>query len=72
MQRSPRYGNVVEEVTVFLRQRAQEAIALRYPSTQIILDPGFGFGKLQSIIFTCSQSSMRSRIGVPGAGRGIS
>ncbi len=47
MQRSPRYGNVVEEVTVFLRQRAQEAIARGIRPTQIILDPGFGFGKLQ-------------------------
>lgn len=47
MQTSPRYGNVVEEVTVFLQQRAEEAIARGIRPSQIILDPGFGFGKLQ-------------------------
>ena len=47
MQRSPRYGNVVEEVTAFLQQRAQVAIACGIRPSQIVLDPGFGFGKLQ-------------------------
>lgn len=47
MQQSPRYGNVVEEVTVFLQQRAQVAIACGIRPSQIVLDPGFGFGKLQ-------------------------
>jgi dihydropteroate synthase len=47
MQQSPRYGNVVEEVTIFLQQRAEDAIARGIRPSQIILDPGFGFGKLQ-------------------------
>ena len=47
MQQSPRYGNVVEEVTAFLQQRAQVAIACGIRPSQIVLDPGFGFGKLQ-------------------------
>lgn len=47
MQKSPRYGNVVEEVSVFLQQRAQDAITRGIRPSQIILDPGFGFGKLQ-------------------------
>lgn len=47
MQQSPRYGNVVEEVMAFLQQRAQVAIACGVRSSQIVLDPGFGFGKLQ-------------------------
>ncbi len=47
MQKSPRYENVVEEVALFLQQRAQEAIARGIRPSQIILDPGFGFGKLQ-------------------------
>ena len=47
MQQSPRYGNVVEEVTVFLQQRAQHALARGIRPSQIVLDPGFGFGKLQ-------------------------
>ncbi|MCW5799860.1 MAG: dihydropteroate synthase [Nitrospira sp.] len=47
MQQSPRYGNVVKEVTLFLQQRAQAAIASGIRPSQIVLDPGFGFGKLQ-------------------------
>ncbi|MCC6966407.1 MAG: dihydropteroate synthase [Nitrospira sp.] len=47
MQQSPRYGNVVEEVMAFLQQRAQVAIACGIRPSQIVLDPGFGFGKLQ-------------------------
>jgi len=47
MQKSPRYENVVEEVALFLQQRAQEAVARGIRPSQIILDPGFGFGKLQ-------------------------
>ncbi|MGC4097176.1 MAG: dihydropteroate synthase [Nitrospira sp.] len=47
MQRAPRYGNVVNEVTQYLQQRAEYAIARGIRASQIILDPGFGFGKLQ-------------------------
>ncbi len=47
MQQSPRYRNVVEEVMAFLQQRAQVAIACGIRPSQIVLDPGFGFGKLQ-------------------------
>lgn len=47
MQKSPRYGNVIEEVSAFLRERAQAAIKQGIRGSQIILDPGFGFGKLQ-------------------------
>jgi dihydropteroate synthase len=47
MQQAPRYNNVVEEVARFLRERTQFAIAQGIRPSQIILDPGFGFGKLQ-------------------------
>lgn len=47
MQKAPRYGNVVEEVSQFLQERIQVAIADGIRPSQIILDPGFGFGKLQ-------------------------
>ncbi len=47
MQAAPRYNNVVEEVARFLRERTQFAIAQGIRPSQIILDPGFGFGKLQ-------------------------
>lgn len=47
MQKSPRYRNVVQEVSAFLCERAQRAIEQGISRRQIILDPGFGFGKLQ-------------------------
>lgn len=45
MQHSPRYQDVVKEVGDFLQQRAEVCIAAGIPKSQIILDPGFGFGK---------------------------
>lgn len=47
MQQAPRYGHVVEEVLAFLGERVQVAIAHGIKGSQIVLDPGFGFGKLQ-------------------------
>jgi dihydropteroate synthase len=47
MQKSPKYQNVVQEVSAFLCERAQTAIQQGISRSQIILDPGFGFGKLQ-------------------------
>ena len=47
MQQAPRYQNVVEEVSAFLCERVQAAIDHGIRRRQIILDPGFGFGKLQ-------------------------
>jgi dihydropteroate synthase len=43
MQHDPRYDDVVEEVTTFLRDRAHRAIAGGVPS--VMIDPGIGFGK---------------------------
>ena len=45
MQQQPRYADVVSEVCVFLRQRAEAVIAAGMPRERIVLDPGFGFGK---------------------------
>ena len=45
MQHNPTYENVVEEVKDYLKQRKQQAIANGIAANQIILDPGFGFGK---------------------------
>ncbi len=45
MQRDPRYGDVVAEVSGFLRQRARVARAAGIAADRILLDPGFGFGK---------------------------
>jgi dihydropteroate synthase len=45
MQDSPKYKDVVSEVIHFLTQRKLKCIAAGIPEHQIILDPGFGFGK---------------------------
>jgi dihydropteroate synthase len=46
MQREPSYGNVVAEVHEFLAQRVALAQAAGIARARIIVDPGFGFGKL--------------------------
>jgi len=45
MQNSPRYQDVVGEVIEFLEQRKQQCTAAGIQADQILLDPGFGFGK---------------------------
>ncbi|HEX5646242.1 MAG TPA: dihydropteroate synthase [Nitrospira sp.] len=46
MQHAPQYGDVVNEVVAFLHERIQVAEAAGISRTNIILDPGIGFGKL--------------------------
>jgi dihydropteroate synthase len=45
MQRAPRYDNVLSEVSGFLLDRVAACVAAGIPESQILLDPGFGFGK---------------------------
>jgi dihydropteroate synthase len=45
MQDNPQYVNVVDEVISFLNERIQVCEDAGIPRNQIILDPGFGFGK---------------------------
>lgn len=45
MQQKPHYSKVVEEVALFLRQRLKSCVENGMDPTQIVLDPGFGFGK---------------------------
>lgn len=45
MQQSPQYGQVVEEVCVFLAERIRACEAAGIARTRLIADPGFGFGK---------------------------
>lgn len=45
MQKHPVYTDVVKEVKDFLLARAETCQAAGIPAGQIILDPGFGFGK---------------------------
>lgn len=45
MQKSPQYGNVVDDVLDFLKRRADAALAYGIKPENLVLDPGFGFGK---------------------------
>lgn len=46
MQRAPFYSDVVGEVSQFLEERIETALHAGIARTNILLDPGFGFGKL--------------------------
>jgi len=46
MQRAPQYEDVVGEVAAFLEERMRAAVESGIPQTNIVLDPGIGFGKL--------------------------
>lgn len=45
MQQEPHYQNVVQQVKDFLLQRVAACEAAGIPRANLILDPGFGFGK---------------------------
>ena len=45
MQSDPVYGDVVSEVLGFLLQRVQACVDAGIPREQLLIDPGFGFGK---------------------------
>jgi len=45
MQSNPIYQDVVADVRDFLQQRVQSCVAAGISQDQLILDPGFGFGK---------------------------
>jgi dihydropteroate synthase len=46
MQHAPQYHDVVEDVARFLEERMHAAMEAGIPKTNIVLDPGIGFGKL--------------------------
>jgi dihydropteroate synthase len=45
MQQAPAYGDVVGEVGGFLRERVAACVAAGIAAEQLVIDPGFGFGK---------------------------
>ena len=45
MQQAPSYGDVVIDVTRFLRQRVEACLSAGIGRERILVDPGFGFGK---------------------------
>lgn len=47
MQRQPEYGDVVEDLRLFFRERIDTCLAAGMLERNLVLDPGFGFGKSQ-------------------------
>lgn len=45
MQQNPEYTSVMGEISAYLRERAETALAAGVSSAKIIIDPGLGFGK---------------------------
>lgn len=45
MQHTPEYKNVVQEVKYFLKQRIDVCVKAGIKKENIVIDPGFGFGK---------------------------
>jgi dihydropteroate synthase len=56
MQQNPQYDDVVEEVKAFLNARLQACIHAGCKPGNILLDPGFGFGKTQQHNITLLQN----------------
>src|SRR3712207_8988581 len=45
MQQDPRYGDVVAEVHAFLAERIEACLEAGVRPENLVVDPGFGFGK---------------------------
>jgi dihydropteroate synthase len=45
MQLRPQYGDVVEEVSLFLKERSAALLARGVAAERVVFDPGIGFGK---------------------------
>jgi dihydropteroate synthase len=66
MQNNPSYNNVVTEVMEFLSQRIEAAVAAGVARHNIIIDPGFGFGKtLQHNLLLLKSLPEFRKLGVP-------
>lgn len=55
MQQNPQYHNVVEDIKTFLKTRLQASIHEGCRPANILLDPGFGFGKTREHNITLLQ-----------------
>lgn len=45
MQQAPIYADVVEDIAAFFKQRIEQCVQVGIKRSNIVLDPGFGFGK---------------------------
>ena len=66
MQQEPRYGDVVQEVLQFLRQRIETCRQAGIAREKLLIDPGFGFGKrLQHNLQLMKQLPELAALGCP-------
>ncbi|GJL81891.1 MAG: dihydropteroate synthase [marine bacterium B5-7] len=66
MQVDPRYNDVVTEVADFLKARVDCAVDAGIPLQDIVIDPGFGFGKnLEHNLRLLDELAALLQIGVP-------
>ena len=66
MQESPYYDDVLEDVKSFLQQRVKDCLMAGIKQENIIIDPGFGFGKnLQHNLQLLQQLDEFTVLGVP-------
>jgi dihydropteroate synthase len=66
MQQQPTYLDVVEEVYTFLQQRIEVCVAAGIVRENIVVDPGFGFGKsLGHNLQLLNQLTRFQELGVP-------
>jgi dihydropteroate synthase len=66
MQRSPRYEDVLAEVSAFFDERIRACARAGIPADRLLLDPGFGFGKtLSHNLHLLGGLSALTRIGPP-------
>ena len=66
MQRAPRYKDVVAEVIDFLSQQLDRCELAGIARSQIVVDPGFGFGKtLEHNLLLLKQLDRLAELGVP-------
>jgi dihydropteroate synthase len=66
MQTQPSYADVVDEVLAFLRGRIDACLAVGFTREQLLVDPGFGFGKsLAHNLALLAQLQRFGSLGVP-------
>ncbi len=66
MQQDPEYGDVVEDLLQFFRERMQACSEAGIPRERLLLDPGFGFGKrLEHNVALLARLERFSELGLP-------
>lgn len=66
MQNSPQYGDITEDIITFLAARVDACLDAGIDKQQLLVDPGFGFGKTTQQNYTLVRKLDRfSRLGLP-------